>query len=212
MNDPTPIQEIVDRMRAKLPAPGTDLHVPDDLNAERVAQVANRLEDVPPKFADATAVGFAPDVRAVVTHFLNEPDVRGILFSGPTGVGKTHLLWAIYRGLADRLGPRMRIVNVTDVLESMKPGGDDSPQEQLTRLLSVPVLGLDDLALATASDWEKKVLYQLVNGRYEAMLPMVITTNRKPDALAEFIGERVASRLKEDCIELLITGRDRRYE
>lgn len=216
--DPTLIAEVVDRLREKLELPELTPEErkridEESVERERLTQITSRLGDVPKKFHDATAIGFAPEIARQIRLFVHDPSaVGGLIFHGPTGVGKTHLLWAIYRGLAQKLGPAMRIVNTVDALESMKPNAEDDPRGQMLRLLNAPVLGLDDLGVGgEATTWEQKQLYQLVNGRYEAMRPMVITTNVHPDQMKEAVGDRVASRLTEACTQIVITGDDRRY-
>lgn len=218
MSDPTPVGEVAERIRKELGLPEMTPEAQaradaEEVEAERRAQVQVRLASVPKKFADASAIGFAPEIVHQMRLFVQNPHVSGgLIFHGPTGVGKTHLLWGIYRGLANRLGPGMRIVNVVDALESMKPSSGDDPHGQMLRLLQAPVLGLDDLGVeGEHTVWERKQLYQLVNGRYQEERPMVITTNVHPDEMKNVVGDRVASRLAEACTQVIITGSDRRY-
>lgn len=57
---------------------------------------------------------------------------------------------------------------------------------------------LDDLGREKTSDWTGETVYTLVNGRYESMLPTIITTNLTGAELAASPYWPVISRLAED--------------
>jgi DNA replication protein DnaC len=48
---------------------------------------------------------------------------------------------------------------------------------------SAPLLVLDDFGKQTTTPWAQEKLYQVVNYRYNARLPMVVTTNCGTDEL-----------------------------
>jgi DNA replication protein DnaC len=69
---------------------------------------------------------------------------------------------------------------------------------------------LDDLGREKVTDWTGEVVYTLVNGRYEAMLPTVVTTNLTRSDLAESAYWPAISRLAEDGALVAIEAEDRR--
>lgn len=80
--------------------------------------------------------------------------------------------------------------------------------DELRRWAGVVVL--DDLGREKVSDWTGEVIYTLVNGRYESMLPTIVTTNLTGAELAASPYWPVISRLAEDGELVRIEAEDYR--
>lgn len=72
------------------------------------------------------------------------------------------------------------------------------------------VVVLDDLGREKVSDWTGETLYALVNHRYEAMLPTIVTTNLSGAELAASPYWPAISRLAEDGALVRIEAPDHR--
>jgi DNA replication protein DnaC len=89
--------------------------------------------------------------------------------------------------------------------------GEDSYLQLFERLTSVDLLHIDDLGAEKSSEWVLEQLYALINERYEARRPILVTTNLDQAELEQQIGERTVSRLVEICGDPLpLFGDDRR--
>jgi DNA replication protein DnaC len=117
-----------------------------------------------------------------------------LVFSGAYGCGKTHLAAAI--GNYDRsrgLAPIFR--SVPDLLDHLRstfsPNSTVTYDEIFEEVRSARLLILDDLDTQNASPWAREKLYQILNHRYMAELPTVITTASTIDR----IDERIRSRM-----------------
>jgi DNA replication protein DnaC len=55
--------------------------------------------------------------------------------------------------------------------------------KRFNELKNAPLLVLDDLSLDSATPWAKEKLFQLIDYRYVAELPTVITTAANPDEI-----------------------------
>ncbi len=103
-----------------------------------------------------------------------------LVFSGESGCGKTHLAAAIanYQVGAGRATPMF--VVVPDLLDHLRATFSPSSAITLDKLFeqvkTSPLLVLDDLGTESATPWAKEKLFQLLNYRYAARLPTVITT------------------------------------
>lgn len=104
----------------------------------------------------------------------------GLLFSGPTGVGKTHLGVAIVRELMVRKNVPCLFHDFRDLLkaiqDSYNPISQSSELRVLQPVLDSEVLLLDDLAALNPSDWVKDTLGHIINSRYNQKKVTLITT------------------------------------
>jgi len=141
--------------------------------------------------------------------FLPEPQT--LVFLGPNGVGKTHLALAIGNALLDRRGVAnipVLFITFDDALRQIRntfQDGYDGEGEwhYIERWTTVPVLILDEVGQAgrtkPAGDGEftRRIGYDIIDGRYRRQLPLVLTTNKNPNELCEWITRSAVDRLFE---------------
>lgn len=163
-------------------------------------------------------------------------ELRNLVLAGPTGVGKTHLAAGIVSEVTARLRAEYVLaeglarernaiptlpklpewVNVADAITTLRlemdmPLDDRTAALRLRRLASYPgLVVLDDLGRERSSDWTGEVVYALVNGRYEHMLPTLVTTNLTREDLGKSAYWPSISRLAEDGALVAIEGPDAR--
>jgi DNA replication protein DnaC len=115
---------------------------------------------------------------------------------GTYGCGKTHLAASIgnYRL---SLGESPMFVVVPDLLDHLRatfsPNSPTSYDVLFNQLRTSPLLILDDLGTESATPWAREKLYQIINYRYAAKLPTVITTS----ANFQEIDARIRSRMTD---------------
>ncbi len=119
--------------------------------------------------------------RFYAERFVEEfPTDFGLLFVGPTGVGKTHLAVAVLRELTIRKGIECLFYDFRDLLkeiqDSYNPVSQTSELRVLQPVLDVEVLLLDELAALNPSDWVKETLAHIINSRYNQKRVTLITT------------------------------------
>jgi DNA replication protein DnaC len=135
----------------------------------------------------------------------------GLLLCGQVGTGKSFLAACIANELIGQGTPCL-MTNFSRIISrvSEKFGGD---QKYLDGLNRFDLLIIDDLGAErdTEFTWEK--VMNVIDARYRAGLPLIITTNFGPKDFADrgdIRRQRVFSRLKEMCILLEVKGTDRR--
>jgi DNA replication protein DnaC len=135
----------------------------------------------------------------------------GLLLCGQVGTGKSFLAACIANELINQGTPCL-MTNFSRIISrvSEKFGGDQKYLDDLNRF---DLLIIDDLGAErdTEFTWEK--VMNVIDARYRAGLPLIITTNFEPKDFADrgdIRRQRVFSRLKEMCILLEIKGTDRR--
>lgn len=149
--------------------------------------------------------------------YLEHDSRANLLLFGGVGVGKTGLAWGIVRELCER-GRSATLVNFRLLLHELREGiRQDAPNTLISRCRRVEVLCLDDLGAERATDFARDSLATLVEYRYGASLPTIVTSNYDPGKLAErlghddvTVGQRIVSRLVEGAVQHRMLGPDRR--
>jgi len=107
---------------------------------------------------------------------------------GQSFCGKTHLAAAIgnYR---IALGGQALLVEVSALLDylrqTFRPSSEVPFDRRFHEIRTTPLLILDDLKESGASSvWAEDKLYSVLNYRYNAHLPTVITSTLRPDSFA----------------------------
>jgi DNA replication protein DnaC len=102
-----------------------------------------------------------------------------LVLTGAYGCGKTHLAAAIANHRVERDHPALFVV-VPDLLDHLRatfsPQSPISYDKRFEEVRAAALLILDDLGTQSATPWAKEKLFQIINYRYNARLPTVITT------------------------------------
>ncbi|MCX5193178.1 ATP-binding protein [Streptomyces sp. NBC_00249] len=147
---------------------------------------------------------------------------RSLLLWGSTGAGKTHQAYAAIRALtASGCGVRWHATTAADLYGEMRARGGGDPEYLLRRIVRIPLLLLDDLGAAKASEWNEEITFRLLNWRAQNQLPTIVTSNLPPvrtpgmatgqPVLRDKVGDRVISRLSGMCTPVHLDGPDRRF-
>ncbi|MFI2116670.1 ATP-binding protein [Streptomyces rubiginosohelvolus] len=134
-----------------------------------------------------------------------------LLMAGVVGAGKTHQAYGAVRALVQNgVGVRWRATTAADLYADLRPRPGVDSERELAAVSRCPMLIIDDLGAAKASEWVEEITYRLINRRYNLMLPTLITTNLAIKDLRSYLGDRVASRLAEMTTRVEFEPLDRR--
>lgn len=142
----------------------------------------------------------------------------GLYLFGPPGVGKTHLMFAVFNSLRDRSVPCLvvRSDSLFDRMRHMIADGQDL-EPFLETLATVPILGIDEFAQERANDFTMEKLFRIINHRFHAKLSTWFTSNYAPPSAyrrgAEDVNDAVSplrSRVMNMCILVQMDGPDAR--
>jgi DNA replication protein DnaC len=139
---------------------------------------------------------------------LLKSETGGILYlTGEAGTGKTWIAAAICRERILALQP-VRFVRSNDLLNSIRAGfRGDGPSDPFK---DFPFLVIDDLGAECFTEWSVGYWYDLIDYRYNYLLPTVITSNLPLKDLKTKVSARVVSRIAESSMVVKLTGKDRR--
>lgn len=145
----------------------------------------------------------SPDVWVSLTEALTSAKefaatpAGWLVITGSYGCGKTHLAAAIANHRVERGLPVLFVV-VPDLLDYLRttyaPDSPTSFDERFEQVRNVELLVLDDFGTQHTTPWASEKLYQLLNYRYNAKLPTVITTNQTLDEMDPRLSSRFADR------------------
>lgn len=127
---------------------------------------------------------------------------QSALFVGKPGTGKTHL--AVGIGLRI-MGAENRTVLFTTVMRAIRRVKDSwakdstETETQAIAALAFPdLLILDEVGIQFGSEFERNILFDVLNERYEKRKPTIVLSNLGKADLIQYLGERVYDRLRED--------------
>lgn len=165
---------------------------------------------------------YADHFREKLPANLKEPGRNGLFITGPKGTGKTHLAAAIANQLMQE-GRAVICMTMIELLDRIKETyeqsrqyGESSEGDLLNTYKTVPLLIIDDMGKEPATEWAVSKIYAIINARYEAYLPTIITTNYTDSELVRRLtpkdtgdsmtADATIDRLREMCAAIVTTG------
>ena len=226
---PECIKELIERQDRE----GVD----NSLNAEtylKTYHVLMRDSTIPRELKEASFENFIVETaeekqllefaRGQVTKYLDGM-TGNTLFTGSTGIGKSHLSVAIAKAINEGYKAKgepksVLFVNLTEILRRVRESFNSptSLEGHYSRMLKeVDYLVLDDLGIKSdnasnkgKSVWEEEFIFDILSNRDKT----IITTNLSSSEIASLYSERVASRVRtglEGNFFKSFTIKDKRY-
>lgn len=191
-------EEFLDRVKKlrKMGFPDSDLasctFENDDMTNERISNMAHRFVD---NFQTFKKSG------------------KGLLLCGDVGSGKTYIAAAIANALIDKGHPCL-VTNFPRLINTLG-GMFEGKQEFIDGLNNFDLLVIDDLAAERNTEYMNETVQNIIDARYRAGLPLIVTTNlsvRELNNPSDIRKQRTYSRLMEMCFPVKVEHRDRRKE
>lgn len=186
-------------------------HARAHADAER-ATSALVAAGITPRFADATFDNYQVESdpqRKALSKCQNYAERfpenfrlgRSLLLTGNVGCGKTHLATAIVRTVVADRG-RALIIPASDIFSiakaSMVPGSGYTDWDVVRHLAPLDLLVIDEVGCQKGSEYELSLLHNIIDRRYQAVLPTVLISNLNADGLRGYIGDRALDRLRQN--------------
>ncbi len=153
-----------------------------------------------------------PQVFGIVQSYVRDANQRKwLVLMGVHGCGKTHLTAAMANDRLSRGLPTL-FINTPDLLDALRASfggeGGSAYDKVFYEVRATPCLILDDFGAHSSTPWAKEKLYQVLNYRYNAQLPTVITTNQTLEEIDPPLQSRMSD--QEYCGVLAVLAPDYR--
>ncbi|WP_272962307.1 ATP-binding protein [Alcanivorax jadensis] len=196
---------------------------------QRQSERVMRKAGIPERFRSKTFADFQPHGDAMMeVHRLCQVYAErfddlaqkgtSMIFSGPSGTGKTHLACAIGARVMED-GRVFMFTNAYDLLMAVKDTYDKDSDERESGMIrgfvKPDLLVVDEVDVGLASESDKRIMFAILNGRYEQMRPTIVMSNLPTEGdskkLQDVLGARMFDRLLEGKGKILhFQGRSQR--
>lgn len=135
---------------------------------------------------------------------------KGLLLYGQCGTGKTYAACEVANALIDK-GISVLVTNFAKVLNSLQATFEK--QDYIDSINRYSLLILDDLGIERDTSFAREQVYNIIDARYRAGLPMIITTNLTMDkikATQDIDNMRIYDRILERCFPIEVNGENKR--
>lgn len=127
---------------------------------------------------------------------------RSAIFCGKPGTGKTHLaigiaLHVMTKGKCAMFTTVQRMMR--KVKDTFRKDATESESDVIDLLVYPDLLIIDEIGVQFGSDFEKNLMFDILNERYENRKPTLLLSNLTVPEVKVFLGDRIYDRLKEDC-------------
>jgi DNA replication protein DnaC len=136
----------------------------------------------------------------------------GLLFFGTVGTGKSYMAACIANALLDK-GYKVLMTSISRIADTAFNCREK--QEYYDSLNNYPLIILDDLGVERNTEYMQEIIYKVIDGRYKANLPFIVTSNLTGEELNNPVGinnERTYSRILERCHPVKVDGADQRKQ
>lgn len=138
-------------------------------------------------------------------------DGRGLLLYGHVGTGKTFAAACVANALIDD-GYSVKFTSLSRMINAVM-GTFDGKQQIIDGLADHDLVVIDDLGAERTTQAVADYAFQIIDGLYQARVPMICTTNLSLDEMKDpqsYEQRRIYDRIFEACFPIRMSGENKR--
>jgi DNA replication protein DnaC len=140
-------------------------------------------------------------VQAFRDFILGQRNWAALIMAGQTGTGKTLMACELAQSLINRASISVRYITAKGMVSEIQAsyGREGKSEEgEIARFAQYDVLILDEIDALPNRENSLLLLTEIINRRYNDNKPVIVISNQSLALLAQFVGDRVHSRLYEN--------------
>lgn len=137
----------------------------------------------------------------------------GLILYGDVGTGKSFYGGCIANEIINRYETLVIVTSIPRILNQLFNCEDKN--SYISRLANVPLLIIDDLGAERETDYALEQVYAVIDERYKALNPLIVTTNLSIEELknpTDIRYKRIYDRVIEMCVPIQVSGVSRRKQ
>lgn len=182
--------------------------------------ISKRIKDYNFKHFKVTDVNKkeVESVKDYTQKCIDNKQENGLIITGDSGVGKTHLVASISNELIekDKLVLMGRLTSLLDMIKETFRDNSKSENELIELFSNVDMVVIDDLGTEKISSWALEKLYTIIQNRCEKGLPIIITTRFDKEGLLhrfkqsndKELSDAIIQKLYQMCYGIELKGYD----
>jgi DNA replication protein DnaC len=163
---------------------------------KRKAVLMSLYKQVPARYKSSTLDTYRNDAFKASEEYRQLIDGASAIIYGGYGCGKTHLAWSLCKLWWDKGDGALYATAQSIYTDIKRQFGGGDPEQVVQRYQEAPYLVIDEIDKAYGSQLEYITLFEIVNYRYNWLLPTVIFLNaEKKEDIPALIGGACYDRL-----------------
>lgn len=184
------------------------------VQAARQLNIDLLASGIPPRFRESTLASYRattkPSQQIVALRQCREYAEgfeqhwkvgRSMMLLGEVGTGKTHLGCAVAQYVIREHGAFARYTSALAIIRDIKAtfgkASEVSEHQVYDSLQKPDLLVIDEIGVQHGSDFERQVLFEVINSRYERLQPTIAISNLSILGLRKCLGDRAVDRLTD---------------
>lgn len=124
-----------------------------------------------------------------------------LILTGRPGTGKNHLAVALAKNIIEQYQATVLLTSVMRIIRAVRStwdkGSERSEEDVIALYTGMDLLIIDEVGIQYGSESEMIILFDILNTRYERMLPTVLISNLSLPQISQVIGDRLTDRMVE---------------